>query len=88
VSIARQLWFRRNDHLHEGTFTHPDMLVRKAYNALADYEEASSSIKGLVQMEGIEKVCWKAPPQGMYKANWDAYVNSQCDCYKLMCDSS
>ena len=62
-----------------GSFPHPNILVRKARSALADFEEASSSIKGPVQMQSREKDFWKAPSLGMYKANWDAFVNSQSD---------
>jgi hypothetical protein len=61
VGLERQVRFRRNDYIHEGSFPHPNVLVRKARSALADYDEASSSIKGPVQMESREKDFWKAP---------------------------
>jgi hypothetical protein len=61
VGLARQVWFRQNDYIHEGSFPHPNVLVRKARSALVDYDEASSSIKGPVQMESREKDFWKAP---------------------------
>jgi hypothetical protein len=61
VGLACQVWFRLNDYIHEGSFPHLNILVRKARSALADYDKASSSIKGPVQMESREKDFWKAP---------------------------
>jgi hypothetical protein len=36
VSIARKIWKRRNDSIHEGVFLHPHEVVKKASNSLRD----------------------------------------------------
>jgi ribonuclease HI len=78
VGLARQIWLRRNSFVHEGTFTHPDMLVRKAHSCLEEFEATCSKEGQPKELDGTgvnEK--WQAPPEGIYKANWDAALNHQ-----------
>ena len=37
AGIARWVWFRRNKVIHGGLFTHPNVLVQKAREALEDF---------------------------------------------------
>jgi hypothetical protein len=42
VEVARQVWFRRNETVHGGPFTHPTVLVQQAGKALADFSVANN----------------------------------------------
>jgi hypothetical protein len=44
AGIARRVWFRRNDIVHGGPFTHPKVLVQQATEALGDFSAAKSWI--------------------------------------------
>jgi ribonuclease HI len=76
VSIARRIWLRRNGLIHEGTFEHPDFLVKQAHQEM-------EVLRNLMDEERRKKEppddppnsTWKAPPQGWYKANWDAGID-------------
>jgi hypothetical protein len=41
VSIARRIWFRRNEVVHGGPFTHPTVLVHQAMEAVSDFSAAN-----------------------------------------------
>jgi hypothetical protein len=41
VSIARRVWFRRNEVVHGGLFTHPIVLVQQAKNAVLEFSAAN-----------------------------------------------
>ena len=79
MGLARQVWFRRNEFIHEGSFFHLDVLVWKARSELAEFEEAFSSVKEPIPTGSMENVIWQAPSNGLHKANWDAAVISQSD---------
>jgi hypothetical protein len=80
VGLARQVWLRRNGFIHDRTFAHPDLLVRKAYSSI-DEDDATCSRDGLVRepVGEMEKGTWQAPPNGVHKANWDAALNHQSE---------
>jgi hypothetical protein len=42
VEIARQVWFRRNEVVHGGPFTHPTALVQQAREVLANFSVANN----------------------------------------------
>jgi hypothetical protein len=76
VSIARRIWLRRNGLIHEGTFEHPNFPVKQAQQevellkTLLDEERKKHG-----QSDNPSSSTWKAPPQGWYKANWDAGID-------------
>lgn len=37
VGLARKVWFRRNEVVHGGSFTHPNVLVQQAMVSMADF---------------------------------------------------
>jgi isoaspartyl peptidase/L-asparaginase-like protein (Ntn-hydrolase superfamily) len=80
VGLARQVWLRRNAFIHEGIFAHPNVLVQKTHSAMDDFDDANRR-DGLEQEHATEreKANWKAPPSGMYKANWDAALNPKSE---------
>lgn len=77
-SIARPIWMRRNEVLHEGSFVHPTSLVQRAVQAVEDYRRAQER-NGLVRdtQENQPAMGWKLPDTGWYKANWDAAVGEK-----------
>jgi hypothetical protein len=42
VGIAKRIWFRRNELIHGGPFTHPDVLVQQAHQSLIDFSAANA----------------------------------------------
>jgi hypothetical protein len=65
MGLTRQVWLRRNNFVHEGTFAHPDTLIRKAYSSIDEYD-AACSMEGLLKEPGgiVAKEKWQAPPMG------------------------
>jgi hypothetical protein len=41
VRIARRVWFRRNEVVHGGSFTHPTILVQQATNVVLEFSAAN-----------------------------------------------
>jgi hypothetical protein len=75
VGLARKIWFRRNEVVHGGSFTHPKVLVQRAKEALAEFRAANKHIdRGVVERSMIRPVKWVRPRFGWYKLNWDAAV--------------
>jgi hypothetical protein len=42
VGLARKIWFRRNEVLHGGSFTHPNVLVQRAMSSVAEFLHANT----------------------------------------------
>ncbi|XP_042951237.1 uncharacterized protein LOC122284558 [Carya illinoinensis] len=75
-SIVRLIWTMRNDFVHGKDFRHPNSIVRKVYDDLRCLKGAEQAVQAARTTEnsGINQK-WKAPPEGMYKMNWDAALN-------------
>jgi ribonuclease HI len=77
IKIARRTWLRRNGFVHEGTFIHPNILVKQAQQEV----ELLKSLRDEDKKHRSDspgnplRSAWQAPPQGWYKANWDASVD-------------
>ncbi|XP_059431700.1 uncharacterized protein LOC132165234 [Corylus avellana] len=78
VGLARRIWLRQNDILHEGTFSHPQAISLQVKQAVEDFKKA--------QMEGDDDMLvrehqrsnyWMAPSLGWFKANWDASFDNK-----------
>jgi hypothetical protein len=78
VVVARQIWMRRDKYVDKGIFAHLDTLVRQAHNSMEEHDATRAS-DGLARApDGIAPgQRWHAPPEGVYKANWDAALNIQ-----------
>lgn len=74
--IARQLWLRRNVFVHEGKFSSPQVVYRKAQEQLHAHLLAESNAQKhrLVQRHPTP-MCWMPPPVNFHKVNWDVAVD-------------
>ena len=54
VETARRVWFRQNETVHGGPFTHPTALVQQAGEALADFSVANN--RDVVPFSALEKL--------------------------------
>ncbi|KAF5442049.1 hypothetical protein F2P56_036930, partial [Juglans regia] len=71
--VARKIWWRRNKFLFEGTFAHPNAVVREARGTLdLLIEEESRLGRGQTNTQ-VED--WQAPPSNWIKLNWDSAVD-------------
>ncbi|KAF5468365.1 hypothetical protein F2P56_012522 [Juglans regia] len=71
--VARKIWWRRNKFLFEGTFAHPNAVVREARGTLDMLvEEESRLARGQTNTQ-VED--WQAPPSNWIKLNWDSAVD-------------
>ncbi|XP_042939343.1 uncharacterized protein LOC122274364 [Carya illinoinensis] len=73
--IARSIWLRRNKLLFEGSFLHPNILLRQASQSLEEFKIAQASKKVKTQVASIHPSRWTPPPSNWVKINWDAAVN-------------
>jgi hypothetical protein len=79
AEIARRLWFRRNDVVHGGNFSHPNEVIGTATALMTEYR--SDLIPVHVEREPLNgsveplMVKWSSPPVGVVKANWDVAVD-------------
>ena len=55
AGISRLLWLRRNEFLHEGRFTNPNMLVQTA-NSVLEFNKAQKGMQ-LNQLRPGEQTC-------------------------------
>ena len=46
VGIIRHLWQRRNEFVHEGSFSHPSSVLEQAIEGLVAYERAQGAEVG------------------------------------------
>ena len=64
---------------HEGTFTHPTLLVQKVQRRMTEYEEVAANSTGhdreTSRSAEVEK--WKKPIAGSLKANWDTALSTK-----------
>jgi hypothetical protein len=72
---ARQIWLRRNERIHDGTFTHPNELVLGVHRKIDNFHTINQKINGEAhQLEGNR---WKASEAGWLKVNCDAALDQR-----------
>jgi hypothetical protein len=54
VGIAWRVWFRRNEIVHGGSFTHPNVLVQQARDALVDF--SATNVRKVVTNSDFEEL--------------------------------
>jgi hypothetical protein len=75
AGIARRIWVRRNELVHEGKFLHPNKLLQQAQKSLVEFMEANVKLQHpLSNDEGTHK--WTTPALGHVKLNWDTAICS------------
>jgi hypothetical protein len=78
AGISRCAWLRQNAFFHEAVFLHPNSIIEQTrqeivlLKTLTEGEKKQSTLVG-----DPPSSSWKAPPQGWYKANWDAGVDKK-----------
>jgi diadenosine tetraphosphatase ApaH/serine/threonine PP2A family protein phosphatase len=73
AGIARRVWLRRNEFVHEGKFTRPSTLVQQAMEAQTEYLEANSQPQPSYR-DDVDVPRWTAPAKGFAKINWDTAI--------------
>jgi hypothetical protein len=56
---ARQIWLLHNKWIHEREFTHPNVIVRTAATAIADYKEGQTGDDARLKEKDNKQGCWK-----------------------------
>jgi hypothetical protein len=76
VGIARRIWLRRNEVIHDGKFAHPNLIVHQANQIGEIVHTFKAKQRDLAPSSGVAtSYGWKAPSQDSLKINWDAGVD-------------
>ena len=75
LGIARRLWLRRNEVLHEGLFPHPVAMIQATKEAIVTYQAAH--VFGFSTGATKRMDQWRPPSLGWFTANWNAAINKQ-----------
>jgi hypothetical protein len=68
--VARTLWLRRNGVVHGRIFSHPIILVSKAFDSLEAYCSANSCQGTRLDVIPITNLSWQGLLEGFVKVNW------------------
>ncbi|XP_042980091.1 uncharacterized protein LOC122310272 [Carya illinoinensis] len=69
--IVRLIWFRRNNLLHENSYSPPGLIIQAAKKEMKDFKEATGKPQiNLVHNSDQTLSLWKKPPENFYKLNW------------------
>lgn len=73
--IARNIWLRRNEWVHEGWFTHPTEIVERASRQLQEFKNANMG--GVANSRNPSDISqtWEKLQEGCFKVKYDAAVN-------------
>ena len=78
VGMARKIWLRRNEFVHGGNFTHPNIVYREAMKSIEEFQKARTEEHPTNDAPNIHnQVRWRAPGSGWYKANWDVGIDRE-----------
>jgi hypothetical protein len=79
ITIARQIWFKRNSVVHRGEMMAPTTVMKQASEQITNFKKAREShLKAptyLVQPTREKK--WEKPPVNVVKVNWDASISTE-----------
>ncbi|XP_042969031.1 uncharacterized protein LOC122301707 [Carya illinoinensis] len=73
--IARSIWLRRNKLLFEGSFLHPNLVLKQASQSLQEFKTVQIGKVHATQVASIHPSVWIPPPTNCVKINWDAAVS-------------
>jgi hypothetical protein len=76
VTVARQIWFRRNSIVFGGEMVDPGQVVRRAKDQVEAWCSATQRPVISSEVSALPvAITWARPPEGYVKVNWDASVN-------------
>jgi hypothetical protein len=65
VGIARRLWLRRNNLVHEGSLSHPISLVQRTVTAMEEFSKAHKGGEATSVLTAMKTpTIWTAPSSG------------------------
>jgi hypothetical protein len=77
--IARCIWLRRNQVIHENAFLHPNQLLRDLLTSLEEYKIVNVMADEAPKQQTIlSSNPWQSPPASMIKINWNIVVGQNC----------
>ena len=78
--IAKKIWLRRNNVVHDKPFTDPNRLVHEATGELEEFWKANNKEEDTAgQREATIRQPWHPHPENEIKINWDAAVSKQTE---------
>ncbi|XP_059446444.1 uncharacterized protein LOC132177991 [Corylus avellana] len=79
TTVARLIWFKRNNLIHEGNFLAPTAVLKQAYEQIATFEKARACQTNSTTPTGSSHRVdrWTKPPENVMKVNWDASVSRE-----------
>ena len=79
---ARQIWFRCNEVVHGGLFTHPNTVVCNTSQAYDDFQTLNTARETGSQERGVvQNASWQPPQEGWIKVNWDIGLDVMMERY-------
>jgi len=80
AAIARRIWLRRNELIFLGAIEHPNKTHAVAIAVVDDFKRCLKSDEDANQLDQFDvrvPPCWKTPPEGIIKVNFDAAINKK-----------
>lgn len=75
LSLARQIWFRRNALVFGGKLSSPAQVVQCTKDSLMEFQLAQLESPGNGSSRKQPNQKWRKPQAGVLKFNWDAALN-------------
>ena len=76
IAISRKLWFRRNNFIHEGSFSHPNEVVCEVLGAIDDLNRIQrQGLMHSMEPGAVSPKSWTKPLVTWVKVNCDAALD-------------
>jgi hypothetical protein len=77
TGVASQIWRRRNDVIHGGTFSHPNIIMQNTIKAVQEFSLAQTRTEQRASQRETPPIqIWKALAPNWCKGNWDAALDT------------
>jgi ribonuclease HI len=77
AGVARRIWRRRNDVVHGGIFSHPNVIMQNTIKAVQEFSLAQTRTEQCASQRETPPIqIWKAPALDWCKGNWDAALDT------------
>ncbi|XP_059429220.1 uncharacterized protein LOC132163035 [Corylus avellana] len=78
VTVARQIWLRRNAFVFGRPLLAPAEVIRRAKEQISAFEKTEAGrCKPQVPLRNHAAHTWQKPPEGFVKLNWDASIDAR-----------